>query len=95
MSMRVRAAATRPDRDKWADSHWLHVFALRQKAVPRGPDLHAAKGNAPSKRSAGVASSKPTCDTFQAGGGWGGGEVTQAVVWERNGKVQIALFWNR
>lgn len=46
----MRVSATSRDRDRWADSHWLHVFALRQNALPRGLDLHATEGDALSQR---------------------------------------------
>lgn len=45
VSVHMRVRATSWDWDRWADSDWLHVFALCQNALPGGPDLHATEGN--------------------------------------------------
>jgi len=47
------------DRDRWADSHWLHVFALRHIALPRGPDPGMPPPPLPLTAAHRVASSKP------------------------------------
>ena len=59
-SVRTRASATSRDRDRWADSHWLHVFALRQNALPRGLDLHATEGGRSLPAAAGLVVQNPS-----------------------------------
>lgn len=48
------------DRDRWANSHWLHVFALLWNAVPRGLDLHTTESNSPPQLPLGLLVQKPS-----------------------------------